>query len=326
VIQTSGLTKRYGAVTALDHVSFSIQPGEVVGLLGPNGAGKTTMLKLLTGYLPPSEGTAQVANLDIVKESLAVRRSIGYLPEANPLYDELAVQESLDWTARLREIPATQKASAIAGAVERCGLASVLGKNIGELSKGFRQRVGLAQAILHDPDILILDEPTSGLDPNQQLEVLHLIQTLKQKKTVLLSTHILSEAQAACDRVLIIHQGKIVADGSPELLSRNLTQGYRVTLELKAPAEPARAALALLPGADRVSVQRDADGRVGLLLESSERDLREDIFSLVVREHWVLLQMTPEVVSLEDVFRQLTVKGEGLSVEGHTEKAEEHHV
>lgn len=306
MIETSALTKRYGAFTALDHVSFSIQPGEIVGLLGPNGAGKTTMLKMLTGYLPPSEGTARVKGLDIVDQSLDVRRSIGYLPESNPLYEEFIVEEALAWTARLRGIPEAQRAAAMANAEALCGLTTVRGKTIGELSKGYRQRVGLAQAILHDPDILILDEPTSGLDPNQQLEVLQLIQNLKQKKTVLLSTHILSEAQAACDRVLIIHRGTIVADGTPETLGKNLTQGHRVTVELKAPGQAAQAALAALPGASRALLERETGGRALLRVESADADLREAIFELAVRERWTLLQMTPETTSLEDVFRQLT--------------------
>lgn len=318
MIETSGLTKRYGAVTALDHVSFVIRPGEIVGLLGPNGAGKTTMLKLLTGYLPPTEGSAKISDLDVVDDSLRLRRSIGYLPEANPLYDDLAVYESLQWTARLRQIPAEQYAQVIRSAVERCGLTDVLGKNISELSKGYRQRVGLAQAILHDPEILILDEPTSGLDPNQQQEVLQLIQTLKQKKTVLLSTHILSEAQTACDRVLIIHQGKIVADGTPQLLSQNLTQGYRLVIELKAGAEAAQATLAEIPGVSKITLQQETEGRSLFLLESTERDVREDVFARIVQRHWTLLQMTPESVSLEDVFRQLTtsVDNKAVNAEG----------
>jgi ABC-2 type transport system ATP-binding protein len=215
MIDATQLTKRYGSTLALDHVTLAIQPGEVVGLLGPNGAGKTTMLKILTGYLPPTEGSARVANFDVVEQSLEVRRRIGYLPETNPLYEELAVYETLEWTARLRGMAPSAYTSAIRKVVNVCGLSTVVGKDIAHLSKGFRQRVGLAQAILHDPEILILDEPTSGLDPNQQDEVHALIQTMRQNKTVLLSTHILSEASRVCDRVLIIHKGKIVADGAP---------------------------------------------------------------------------------------------------------------
>lgn len=306
MIEVSQLTKRYGPTLALDHVTFSIQPGEVVGLLGPNGAGKTTMLKMLTGYLPPTDGAARVAHADILGDTLELRRRVGYLPETNPLYDELAVYESLQWTARLRRLEPISARKAIRHVVEVCGLSSVIGRDIGELSKGYRQRVGLAQAILHDPEILILDEPTSGLDPNQQLEVRQLIQRLRQKKTVLLSTHILSEAQSACDRVLIIHQGKIVADGSPELLSQQMRGGRRLLVELKAPAEAARAAFAQLPGAERVAVQRETGAGAVLVLESGASDLREAVFHEAVRQHWPILQMTPENFSLEDIFRQLT--------------------
>ena len=227
MIDVSNLTKTYGSTLALDHVTFAIQPGEVVGLLGPNGAGKTTMLKMLTGYLPPTEGAARVANFDILEESLQVRERIGYLPETNPLYEELAVYESLEWTARLRGLEESRYAGAIRKVIDQCGLSAVVGKDIAHLSKGYRQRVGLAQAILHDPEILILDEPTSGLDPNQQDEVHALIQTMRQRKTVLLSTHILSEASRVCDRVLIIHKGKIVADGSPAGFGRPLEDVFR---------------------------------------------------------------------------------------------------
>jgi ABC-2 type transport system ATP-binding protein len=306
MIEVSQLTKKYGSTLALDHVTFLIQPGEVVGLLGPNGAGKTTMLKLLTGYLPPTEGAARVANFDVVDASLDVRRRIGYLPETNPLYEELAVYESLEWTARLRGMEPASTPAAIRHVIETCGLASVFGKDIAHLSKGYRQRLGLAQAILHDPEILILDEPTSGLDPNQQLEVRQLIQQLKQKKTVLLSTHILSEAQSACDRVLIIHEGKIVADGTPDLLRERMSKGQRLLLELKAPAAPAAETLSALPGVDRVTVQKETDSQVVLLVESSTADMREAIFFAAAEKRWPILQMTPETFSLEDVFRQLT--------------------
>jgi ABC-2 type transport system ATP-binding protein len=305
MIEATRLTKRYGETLALEDATFSIQPGEVVGLLGPNGAGKSTMLKMLTGYLPPSSGSARVANLDIVDHSLDVRRRIGYLPESNPLYDELAVYESLEWTARLRAMTGAAASAAIRHVIGVCGLADMVGRDIGHLSKGYRQRVGLAQAILHDPEILVLDEPTSGLDPNQQEEVRQLIQTLKQKKTVLLSTHILSEAESTCDRVLIIHKGKIVADGTPEVLSRQRSGGQRLLLELKAPAEAAREAVAQVPGVRAVGV-RSAHDPAALLEIDFEMDVREALFQLAVERHWPILQMTTETARLEDVFRQLT--------------------
>ncbi len=307
MIEVANLTKRYGSTLALDHVTFSIQPGEVVGLLGPNGAGKTTMLKMLTGYLPPTEGTARVANLSVLSESLQVRERIGYLPETNPLYEELAVYESLEWTAKLRGLPESRYRPAIRDVIRVCGLESVVGRDIAHLSKGFRQRVGLAQAILHDPEILILDEPTSGLDPNQQSEVRQLIQTLKQRKTVLLSTHILSEAQSSCDRVLIIHKGKIVADGSPASLGQQMTGGRRLIVELKAPSDLALQALRQLSGLRQAALQPGHAANPVIALDTDASiDLREAVFDLAVRYHWPILQMTQEAATLEDVFRQLT--------------------
>jgi len=305
MIDVIDLTKRYGQTLAVDRVSFSIRPGEVVGLLGPNGAGKTTILRILTGYLPPTEGTARLAGLDVVENSLEVRRRIGYLPETNPLYEDMAVYESLQWTAKLRRINGGSLQS-IRRAIETCGLQAAVSKDVSQLSKGYRQRLGLAQALLHDPDILILDEPTSGLDPNQQTEVRQLIQKFKQKKTVLLSTHILSEAQSTCDRVLIIHKGKIVADGTPEDLGRKLAGAQRISLELKAPGS-ALEALSRVPGVERATLQKIVDSRALFILESSpSSDVREAIFEVAVKNHWPILQMSRDTVSLEDVFRQLT--------------------
>ncbi len=310
MIDVSQLTKRYGSTLALDHVNFSIQPGEVVGLLGPNGAGKTTMLKMLTGYLPPTEGTARVDQFDVFTHSLEVRQRIGYLPETNPLYDELAVYEALQWAARLRAIPDVKAAGAINHVIAVCGLEAVVGKDIAHLSKGYRQRTGLAIAILHDPDILILDEPTSGLDPNQQQEVRQLIQTLKQKKTVLWSTHMLSEAQQSCDRVLIINRGRIVADGSPDVLGRQGAGLGRLVLELKAPQAAAVEALGALAGVQGVTMQRSSESTVHLNVEcAAGSDVREAIFALAVEKRWPILQMTPESATLEDVFRELTLGG-----------------
>jgi ABC-2 type transport system ATP-binding protein len=309
MIELHQLTKRYGETLALDHVSLSIQPGEIVGLLGPNGAGKSTMLKMLTGYLPPTEGTARLANRDILEDSLEVRRRIGYLPESNALYEELAVYESLEWTARLRDMPESAVPAALRKVIGVCGLAAVVGKDVAELSKGYRQRLGLAQAILHDPEILILDEPTSGLDPNQQQEVRQLIQTLKQKKTVLLSTHILSEAQTTCDRVLIIHNGRIVADGTPQDLGRQTAGNRRVLVELKAPAGAAEELLRQIPGVERVSVLKAGESSSQLALETSG-DVREAISELSARQRWPILGLSQETLSLEEVFRQLTTSAD----------------
>lgn len=306
MIDVSQISKRYGSALAVNRVSLTIQPGEVVGLLGPNGAGKTTLLKMLTGYLPPTEGSASLAGLDVLQNPIGLRHRVGYLPETNPLYDELAVYESIAWTARLHGMPPEAIPGAIRRVVEMCGLSSVIGKDIGHLSKGYRQRVGLAQAILHDPEILILDEPTSGLDPNQQSEVRQLIQRLRQQKTVLLSTHILSEAQSACDRVLIIHRGHIVADGTPAMLSQRMSGSQRLLVELKGPRDAAQEALRQLSGVTAVNLHHESEGATAFTVESGDRDIREAVFHLAAERHWPLLQMTPERLSLEDVFRQLT--------------------
>jgi len=306
MIDVTNLTKRYGDVLAVNNVSFSIRPGEVVGLLGPNGAGKTTILRILTGYLPATQGSARLAEYEVSENSLEVRRRIGYLPETNPLYEDMAVYEALQWMARLRGLEDSASHVQIRAVVESCGLGSVVGKNISQLSKGYRQRVGLAQAMLHDPEILILDEPTSGLDPNQQLEVRQLIQALKKKKTVLLSTHILSEAQTACDRVLIIHAGQIVADGTPDQLGRQLAGTRRLTLELKAPPK-ALDVLAQVPGVERVTLQKVMEARSLFTLEfMPSMDVREQVFEVAVSNRWPILGMTQETLSLEDIFRQLT--------------------
>jgi ABC-2 type transport system ATP-binding protein len=306
MIEVSQLTKRYGSTLAVDNVSFSIRPGEVIGLLGPNGAGKTTMLKMLTGYLPPTHGSAQVAGLDVLEQPLEVRRRLGYLPETNPLYDELAVLESLQWAARLRGVP--DDVASLRPVIRSCGLESVVSKDISELSKGYRQRVGLAQAILHDPEILILDEPTSGLDPNQQLEVRQLIQTLRQRKTVILSTHILSEAQSSCDRVLIVHRGHIVADGSPRDLGQG-SGGARLVVELKAPAA-AKEQLQVLPGVQSIVTEAASSNSTLFRIDAAAgTDLREAVFDMAARNHWPILHLARESASLEDVFRQLTTGG-----------------
>jgi ABC-2 type transport system ATP-binding protein len=305
MIEITGLSKRYGSTVALEQVSLAIQPGEVVGLLGPNGAGKSTMLRILTGYIPPSSGTARVAGFDVQEDSLDVRRRIGYLPESNPLYEDLAVLESLEWTARLRQIPAARRRQAIAQVIEVCGLGAVAGRDIGQLSKGYRQRVGLAQAIVDDPEILILDEPTSGLDPNQQQEVRNLIGALREKKTVIVSTHILSEAQTSCNRVVIIHQGKLVADGTPDSLGRGLRGGQSLRVEFKAPAQALVAALSGIPGVERVSVEQSGP-TTRCRIETSGSDVREPVFHLAAARQWPILEMTSPTASLEDVFRELT--------------------
>ena len=219
MIEVRDLTKNYGGFTALQGLTFQVPRGQVVGFLGPNGAGKSTTMKILTGYAEQTSGSASVAGIDVSADPVAARQNIGYLPESNPLYEEMMVKEYLDFIAEIRKVPTGRKAARIRDVVERCGLGNMLGKDIGHLSKGYRQRVGLAQAILHDPDLLILDEPTSGLDPNQIVEIRNLIREIGEEKTVIMSTHILSEVQNTASRVLIINEGKLVADDSPESLT-----------------------------------------------------------------------------------------------------------
>jgi len=311
MIEVKDLTRRFGMSTAVDSISFDVRPGEVIGFLGPNGAGKTTTIRVLTAYLPPTSGTARVMDLDVVEDSLEVRRRIGYLPENNPLYEELEVSEYLEWLAEIRAIPVQDRARAIRRAVERCGLGDALGKSVGQLSKGYRQRVGLAQAILHDPAILFLDEPTSGLDPNQARDVRELIRELKSEKTVFLSSHILPEVQAMCDRVLIIHKGRIVASGTPSELLAGASGQARITLALKpngVKPQEAAAELGRVPGVQSVSVGRGGPELLLEVLPGPGQDPREALFRFVVERRWTLLEMTRQSASLEEVFHELTEK------------------
>ncbi len=309
MIKAENLTKRFGETTAVDRISFEIPRGQVVGFLGPNAAGKTTTMRLLTAFLPADEGRAELMGLDVARQPLEVRRRLGYLPENNPLYDDLEVTEALHFTGRLRGISDTaRRTERVKAAIRSCGLTAVIGKLTGELSKGYRQRLGLASAILHDPDVLILDEPTSGLDPNQVQEVRGLIAELRKEKTLLLSTHILSEVQATCDRVIIISGGRIAADGSPDELSGNLQNRKRLYVELKGPPPDVAEALGRLPGLESIS-PRESDGEKGFILESGAAlDLREGLFRLAVERRWPIMALRQERPSLEEVFRALTAR------------------
>ena len=312
MIRIERLVKRYGTTEALKALSFEVPRGQVVGFLGPNGAGKSTTMRILAGYVTPTSGKAFVSDLDVSADPVAARRLIGYLPENNPLYEDMMVIDFLRFIANARGVPATLRSDRIKSAVERCGLGSVIGKDISQLSKGYRQRVGLAQAILHRPDLLILDEPTSGLDPNQIVEIRNLIRDLGQENTVILSTHILSEVQSTCSRVLIINDGKLVADDTPEGLAVG-GQGGVITVVLAnrvaSSLDPAatRRALEAVPGV--VSVQNaDSEGEatLGFLLRYSVEDPRRALFEAAVKNEWVLLEMHRAHASLEDAFRKLT--------------------
>lgn len=312
MIEVRHLSKQFGSTVAVDDVSFDVARGEVLGFLGPNGAGKTTTMRVLTGYLPPTSGSARIAGLNLLEDSLAVRRRIGYLPESAPLYGDMEVIAFLRFIGEIRGIPAGEIGQRISRMIRRCGLEKVVGRTIHHLSKGYRQRVGIAQAMIHDPDILVLDEPTSGLDPNQIIEIRELIKELGREKTVILSTHILPEVEATCDRVLIINDGVIVASGTPAELSEG--EGKEV-VHASIKAESRESLESVLGGATFVeSVTWEgttADGFHKVVVEgTTDNGLGEGIFNLVVEKGWSLAELRLEKVNLEDVFRRLT-RGDG---------------
>jgi len=309
MISVSNLSKRFGTTKAVDGVSFEISHGQIVGFLGPNGAGKTTTMRLLTGYLPADDGEAKILGHDLRSESIEIRKRLGYLPENNPLPDDIEVTDFLHYIGVLRGLTdPTDRMDRVRRVLKTCSLGAVVGKKLGELSKGYRQRVGLAQAIIHDPDVLILDEPTSGLDPNQVLEVRELIQRLKSQKTLLISTHILSEVQSTCDRVIIINKGKVAADGSPNEIGGSIQNSNRLTVSMKGPKASIQDALEKMEGVIKV-FYRDATDRFeeSFLIESdSSKDLRTDVFELAVKKKWPILGMKQERLELEEIFRTLT--------------------
>jgi ABC-2 type transport system ATP-binding protein len=316
MIQVENLTKVYGATRAVDDVTFNVRKGEVLGFLGPNGAGKSTTMKVLTCYLAPTGGRAKVAGFDVFDNSLEVRKHLGYLPEDTPLYKDMTVLEYLQFAAAMRGMASNRSEKRIKEIGGRCGLHEVAGKLVGELSRGYRQRVGLAQAMLDDPDILILDEPTSGLDPNQIVEIRQLIKEVGKEKTVILSTHILPEVQATCSRILIISSGKLVADGSPdELRAREKASRYRVVVESSAgTAEAIKARLVSIKGVSRCEPVLGEDGAHAFSLDAAgDEDLRKVLFRAAVDNKWTLLELHREAASLETVFRNLTTGEESKS-------------
>jgi len=309
MIRIEDLSKNFGTVKAVDSITFEVKKGEILGLLGPNGAGKTTTLRLISGYLRPDNGKISVGGKDAVESTEPVREMIGYLPEYNPIYQDMLVYDYLIYIAEMRELDAGQRESRVREMVTTCGLKDVVAKKIGELSKGNRQRVGLAQAMLHDPEYLILDEPTAGLDPNQISEIRDLIRQLGQKKTVILSSHILSEVEATCDRVIIIHQGKIVADGNPKELQRQAVDETRLHLKIaNGKGQEVFDTLKKLDHVTMVEATEDESSEIkGYLVRcANDYDLRPDIFRLAKKEGWTLYEMHREVVSLENIFRRLT--------------------
>jgi ABC-2 type transport system ATP-binding protein len=309
MIEVEGLTKSYAGRIVLDHLTFEVARGEVVGFLGPNGAGKTTTMRILSGYLPPTDGKVRVAGYDVVENPVEVRRHVGYMPENVPLYTDLRVEEYLAYRARLKGVPKKQVPERLAAVCEVCQINEVRHRGIGTLSKGFRQRVGLADALIHDPDLLILDEPTIGLDPHQIRSVRDLIRELGKKHTVLLSTHILSEVEATCSRVLIIHKGKIEAADTPENLSRLVRGGGGGCLRLEIQAAPQEACqeFGQVAGVEEVEVLNEQDSWVILqLYPKPGEDLRDQVFEVISKKGWRLREMSRQRASLEDVFVELT--------------------
>jgi ABC-2 type transport system ATP-binding protein len=301
MIKVSGLTKDYGARRALDKLSFDAQQGEIVGFLGPNGAGKTTTMRILTGYMPPTDGTAIVAGYDVVEESIEVRKRVGYLPETVPLYTDMAVFDYLKFMGELRHIPNVD--DRVDEVLEMVGLLERADGYIGNLSKGMRQRVGLAQALLHRPEVLILDEPTIGLDPGQVVEVRELIREIGKERTVLLSTHILNEAQNICDRVLIINKGKIITEDTTENLQARLIGGERVMLRVRGESDELAATLKQIKGVQSVEIQEE--GAVEFSFASG-KDMRPEVAKQVIKAGYDLLELRPVGMSLEEIFLELT--------------------
>jgi ABC-2 type transport system ATP-binding protein len=312
MIKVEGLTKRYARTVAVNDISFEVEKGQIVGFLGPNGAGKTTTMRVLTCFLPPSAGKATVAGFDVLENPLEVKKRIGYLPETPPVYPEMEVSEYITFVGKLKGVPKGELASRVDSVMERCAVADVRDKLIGKLSKGYRQRVGLAQAIIHNPDVLILDEPTAGLDPKQIIETRELIHNLAGEHTIILSTHILSEVEHSCDHVIIINKGRLVATDTVANLTNRLRGSELVAVEVDAaggalnPAD-VQQRLEQVSGVSRVVSREPRDGRFGFEVESLQgRQIRPELAKAVVASGWGLTELRPVGLSLEEVFLQLT--------------------
>ena len=316
MIEVDNLTKRYGRTTAVDGISFVVKKGEILGFLGPNGAGKTTTMRILTCYLPPTEGTARVAGHDVFEEPLEVKRRVGYIPESPPLYPDMDVDTFLDFCAKIKGVAKAQRRARVDAAIEKCRVGDVRKTLIGRLSKGYRQRVGLAQAILHNPDVLILDEPTAGLDPKQIIETRELIKGLGGEHTIVLSTHILPEVSMTCGRVVIINKGKVVAEDTPENLTHRLRGAGTLRLEVRGDMAALADALKTVPG---VTAVRPHDGTGGVSVidveASAGADVRADLARAVVQKGHDLLGLQQVGMSLEEIFLHLTTSEPAAEVQ-----------
>ena len=311
-IKVEHLVKRFGHHTAVDDISFTVHSGEIVGFLGPNGAGKTTTMRVITGFLAPTAGHALVQGVDVLEDPVQVRRHLGYLPEAAPVYRDMRVADYLDFIGRIRGLARAERVAAVERVTTECGLQERYYQPIGSLSKGYRQRVGLAQALVHSPDILILDEPTSGLDPNQIIEIRNLIREIGARKTIILSTHILSEVQATCDRVLIISQGKLVADGTTEEINARQQGGSLVNVtfapgKVKLKQAVIREAVRSIPGVKRIRDLEVMDPEGHGFQVIADKDVRAELFQFAAQRGLILLELAREASSLEEVFQRLTI-------------------
>ena len=309
MIEVQHLTKRYGPFTAVEDVSFSVPRGEILGFLGPNGAGKTTTMRVLTGYMPPTEGKAVVAGYDVFEQPIDAKRRTGYLPETPPLYPDMTVRDYLTFVARIKNVPRSERKARLQTVMERTRIADMADRHCAKLSKGYKQRVGLAQAILHNPEVLILDEPTAGLDPKQIIETRQLIKELAGDHTIILSTHILPEVSQTCQRVVIINKGRVVAIDSPDNLTARLRGSETMYLQVDTGGGDARSALTAVPGVTRVNVAETRNGTTTLEVDSETgRDVRRELAAAIVSRGWGLLELRPMRMSLEDIFLQLTTQ------------------
>ena len=309
MIEVQNLTKRYGPFTAVNDVSFRVERGEILGFLGPNGAGKTTTMRVLTGYMPPSEGKAVVAGYDVFEQPIEAKRRTGYLPETPPLYPEMTVRDYLTFVSKIKGVPRGERKTRVESSMERTRIADMANRHCGKLSKGYRQRVGLAQALLHNPDVLILDEPTAGLDPKQIIETRQLIKQLGGDHTIILSTHILPEVSQTCNRVVIINKGRVVAVDSPDNLTARLRGSETMFLQVDAAGADAKEGLKVVPGVTDVRVA-EMRGAIAVLEVESEtgRDVRRELAAAVVNRGWGLLELRPMRMSLEEIFLHLTTE------------------
>ncbi len=312
MIEVEGLTKYYGYLPAISDLFFTIGQGEVVGFLGPNGAGKTTTLKILTCYLPPTSGQARINGFDVYQDSLKVREQVGYLPESVPLYTEMTVERFLSFAAKAKGVESSRIKVSVNKALNDCGLENVRGRIIGHLSKGFKQRVGLAQALLNNPPVLILDEPTIGLDPTQVVEIRQMIRSLGQERTIILSTHVLPEVSQVCQKVIIINRGRIVAIDTVANLKSQIQTSRRVHLTIQGPEEEVFKALTARPGILKAERHDDGQGRFVVEMDK-DQDIRADLARSIIEQGWGLLEMRSQELSLEEVFVQLVTEETGES-------------